>query len=160
MERADWWLNLHGLVEKPVTLDWTQFMALEQFANTSEFHRVTTWSQFDMEFSGVDGDEEAFDDDEFAEDFDDEMDEVFEAEDEDEFEAGKSQVGFAAPAGPAARSIEAPWGAAVTAGVAIGSAFSAVGAFAGFELVRTMWMWFQPGGGESSFLLFIGGFFG
>ena len=37
-ERADWRLNLHGLVEKPVTLDWTQFMALEQFADTSEFH--------------------------------------------------------------------------------------------------------------------------
>ena len=28
-------------------------MALEQFANTSEFHRVTTWSQFDMEWPGI-----------------------------------------------------------------------------------------------------------
>jgi hypothetical protein len=44
--------------------------------------------------------------------------------------------------------------------VIIGSLFSVVGAFAGFELVRTMWMWFQPGGGESAFLQMIGGLFG
>jgi hypothetical protein len=69
-------------------------------------------------------------------------------------------VGFKAPAGAAMRSREAPWGAAVTTGVALGSAFSAVGAFAGFELVRTMWLSFQPGGSESGFLLFIGGLFG
>ncbi len=30
VERADWRLNLHGLAEKPVTLDWTKFMGLEQ----------------------------------------------------------------------------------------------------------------------------------
>jgi len=28
-------------------------MALPQFSDTSDFHCVTTWSQFDMEFSGV-----------------------------------------------------------------------------------------------------------
>ena len=42
VERADWRLNLHGLAAKPVTLDWTQFMGLEQFADTSDFHCVTT----------------------------------------------------------------------------------------------------------------------
>ena len=42
--RADWRLNLHGLVENPVTVVWTQFMALEQFADTSDFHCVTTSS--------------------------------------------------------------------------------------------------------------------
>ena len=122
----------------------------------------------DMEFPSVEadfGDEEAFDDDEFGDDFagdfdDDEIDDVFEAEDEDEFDAGESQVGFKAPAGAVMRSREAPWGAAVTTGVALGSAFSAVGAFAGFELVRTMWLSFQPGGSEFGFLLFIGGLFG
>jgi DMSO/TMAO reductase YedYZ molybdopterin-dependent catalytic subunit len=38
VESVDWRLNLHGLVENPATLDCTQFMALEQFADTSEFH--------------------------------------------------------------------------------------------------------------------------
>ena len=33
--RADWRLKIHGLVENPVTLDWEQFMALEQFAATA-----------------------------------------------------------------------------------------------------------------------------
>jgi DMSO/TMAO reductase YedYZ molybdopterin-dependent catalytic subunit len=51
--RADWRLKIHGLVENPVTLDWEQFMALEQFADTSDFHCVTTWSQYDMEWRGV-----------------------------------------------------------------------------------------------------------
>jgi hypothetical protein len=85
---------------------------------------------------------------------------VFEADDDDGFESGQSQVGgFVVPAGASA-AVEAPWGAGVTTGVIIGSLFSAVGAFAGFELVRTMWMWFQPGGGESDFLQMIGGLFG
>ncbi|MDC0142919.1 molybdopterin-dependent oxidoreductase [Verrucomicrobia bacterium] len=51
--QADWRLKIHGLVENPVTLDWEQFMALEQFADTSDFHCVTTWSQYDMEWRGV-----------------------------------------------------------------------------------------------------------
>lgn len=50
---VDWRLKIHGLVENPVTLDWEQFMALEQFADTSDFHCVTTWSQYDMEWRGV-----------------------------------------------------------------------------------------------------------
>jgi len=48
-----WELKVHGKVEKPVTLDWQQFMALPQFADVSDFHCVTTWSQFDMQFAGV-----------------------------------------------------------------------------------------------------------
>ena len=51
--QADWRLKIHGLVEKPVTLDWEQFMALEQSADTSDFHCVTTWSQYDKEWRGV-----------------------------------------------------------------------------------------------------------
>ena len=51
--QADWRLKIHGLVENPVTLDWEQFMALEQFADISDFHCVTTWSQYDMEWRGV-----------------------------------------------------------------------------------------------------------
>jgi DMSO/TMAO reductase YedYZ molybdopterin-dependent catalytic subunit len=50
---AEWRLKIHGHVENPVTLDWQQFLALPQFKDISDFHCVTTWSQFDMEFKGV-----------------------------------------------------------------------------------------------------------
>lgn len=48
-----WELKVHGQVENPVTLNWEQFMALPQFRDVSDFHCVTTWSQFDIEFEGV-----------------------------------------------------------------------------------------------------------
>src|SRR5262245_8867539 len=48
-----WELKIHGQVENPVTLSWKDFMALPQFADTSDFHCVTTWSQFDMKWTGV-----------------------------------------------------------------------------------------------------------
>lgn len=48
-----WSLRLHGQVENPVTLTWEQFMALPSFRDVSDFHCVTTWSQFDMEWEGV-----------------------------------------------------------------------------------------------------------
>ena len=51
--REEWRLTIRGHVENPVTLDWGQFMALEQFKDTSDFHCVTTWSQFDMHWEGV-----------------------------------------------------------------------------------------------------------
>jgi DMSO/TMAO reductase YedYZ molybdopterin-dependent catalytic subunit len=49
----NWELKIHGKVENPVTLNWQQFMALPQFNNVSDFHCVTTWSRFDIEFQGV-----------------------------------------------------------------------------------------------------------
>ena len=48
-----WELKVHGHVENPVTLNWNAFLALPQFRDTSDFHCVTTWSQFDMEWAGV-----------------------------------------------------------------------------------------------------------
>jgi DMSO/TMAO reductase YedYZ molybdopterin-dependent catalytic subunit len=48
-----WELKIDGLVENPVTLNWQQFLALPQFKDVNDFHCVTTWSQFDMEFEGV-----------------------------------------------------------------------------------------------------------
>lgn len=48
-----WELKIRGEVENPVTLNWQQFMALPQFKNLSDFHCVTAWSRFDMEFEGV-----------------------------------------------------------------------------------------------------------
>ena len=48
-----WELKIHGHVENPVTLTWPQFMDLPQFNDVSDFHCVTTWSQFDMPWTGV-----------------------------------------------------------------------------------------------------------
>lgn len=48
-----WELKIHGLVENPVTLNWKQFLDLPQFKDVSDFHCVTTWSQYDMEWEGV-----------------------------------------------------------------------------------------------------------
>lgn len=48
-----WKLKIHGTVENPVTLSWEQFLALPQFKDASDFHCVTTWSQFDMQWEGV-----------------------------------------------------------------------------------------------------------
>jgi DMSO/TMAO reductase YedYZ molybdopterin-dependent catalytic subunit len=48
-----WELKIHGQVENPMTLNWETFMSLPQFTDVSDFHCVTTWSQFAMEFEGV-----------------------------------------------------------------------------------------------------------
>jgi DMSO/TMAO reductase YedYZ molybdopterin-dependent catalytic subunit len=48
-----WQLSIGGHVENPVTLSWEQFLALPQFRDVSDFHCVTTWSQFDMVWEGV-----------------------------------------------------------------------------------------------------------
>jgi DMSO/TMAO reductase YedYZ molybdopterin-dependent catalytic subunit len=48
-----WKLEVGGLVENPVTLDWQQFMALPQVEDVSDFHCVTTWSKLDVEWKGV-----------------------------------------------------------------------------------------------------------
>src|SRR5262252_3910365 len=48
-----WELKIHGQVENPVVVNWEKFMALPQFRDVSDFHCVTTWSQFDMEWEGV-----------------------------------------------------------------------------------------------------------
>ena len=45
-----WELKIHGHAENPVTLNWEQFLALPQFNDVSDFHCVTTWTQFDMEW--------------------------------------------------------------------------------------------------------------
>ena len=46
-------LKIHGQVENPVSLTWEEFLALPQFVDVSDFHCVTTWSQFDMRWEGV-----------------------------------------------------------------------------------------------------------
>ncbi len=49
----NWELKIRGHVENPITLNWQEFLALPQFKDVSDFHCVTTWSQFDMTWEGV-----------------------------------------------------------------------------------------------------------
>ncbi len=53
IDTAVWTLEIGGLVDNPVTLDWKQFMALPQVEDESDFHCVTTWSRFDNRWTGV-----------------------------------------------------------------------------------------------------------
>jgi DMSO/TMAO reductase YedYZ molybdopterin-dependent catalytic subunit len=48
-----WQLQVGGLVETPVTLDWAAFMALPQTQSRSDIHCVTTWSRYDNDWAGV-----------------------------------------------------------------------------------------------------------
>ena len=49
----DWQLQIGGLVESSLTLDWEGLMALPQVETTSDFHCVTTWSKYDCAWGGV-----------------------------------------------------------------------------------------------------------
>ena len=53
VEQRNWKLEIGGLVENAVTLDWEQFLALPQADDVSDFHCVTTWSRFDNHWQGV-----------------------------------------------------------------------------------------------------------
>lgn len=50
---ADWSLEIGGLCERPLRLDWQAFQALPQVEEKSDFHCVTTWSRFDNLWRGV-----------------------------------------------------------------------------------------------------------
>jgi DMSO/TMAO reductase YedYZ molybdopterin-dependent catalytic subunit len=49
----EWRLEIAGLVENPLTLDWKAFLALPQVDDVSDFHCVTTWSRYDNQWRGV-----------------------------------------------------------------------------------------------------------
>ena len=53
ISQSEWRLQITGLVENPVTLDWPSLMALSQEEKTSDFHCVTTWSKYDCRWRGV-----------------------------------------------------------------------------------------------------------
>ena len=53
VSEENWRLKINGEVENPVDLKLEEFLKLESFTDVSDFHCVTTWSQFDMEFGGV-----------------------------------------------------------------------------------------------------------
>src|ERR1043165_2445679 len=46
-------LEIAGLVENPLTLTWSDFLALPQADDMSDFHCVTTWSRLDNHWRGV-----------------------------------------------------------------------------------------------------------
>lgn len=48
-----WRLDVAGEVHNPLTLTWTDFMALPQVDDVSDFHCVTTWSRYDNHWRGV-----------------------------------------------------------------------------------------------------------
>jgi DMSO/TMAO reductase YedYZ molybdopterin-dependent catalytic subunit len=50
---AEWRLEVDGLVERPLSLSWDDFLALPQVEDVSDFHCVTTWSRFDNRWKGV-----------------------------------------------------------------------------------------------------------
>ncbi|MEO6316466.1 MAG: molybdopterin-dependent oxidoreductase [Chitinophagaceae bacterium] len=53
VELNNWQLVVDGAVDHPVTLNWADFMALPQAADTSDFHCVTTWSKLNVNWKGV-----------------------------------------------------------------------------------------------------------
>ncbi|CAN7666073.1 sulfite oxidase-like oxidoreductase [Ensifer sp. 1H6] len=48
-----WRLDVTGLVEQRLSLDWTAFKALPQSDSLSDIHCVTTWSRYDNRWQGV-----------------------------------------------------------------------------------------------------------
>jgi len=53
VDTATWRLDVDGLVEMPVALDWAAFMALPQVEDVSDIHCVTQWSRYDNRWQGV-----------------------------------------------------------------------------------------------------------
>jgi DMSO/TMAO reductase YedYZ molybdopterin-dependent catalytic subunit len=53
VDRSAWKLEVGGLVDNPVTLDWDAFIALPQVDDVSDFHCVTSWSRYDNHWRGV-----------------------------------------------------------------------------------------------------------
>jgi DMSO/TMAO reductase YedYZ molybdopterin-dependent catalytic subunit len=51
--RETWKLEVTGLVENPVILNWDTLLALPQVEDVSDFHCVTTWSRYDNHWGGV-----------------------------------------------------------------------------------------------------------
>jgi DMSO/TMAO reductase YedYZ molybdopterin-dependent catalytic subunit len=50
---AEWRLEITGAVENPRTFTWEEFNGLPRFEDVSDFHCVTTWSKFDVRWTGV-----------------------------------------------------------------------------------------------------------
>jgi DMSO/TMAO reductase YedYZ molybdopterin-dependent catalytic subunit len=53
VDPSSWTLEVGGLVDNPFTLTWSDFLALPQVEDISDFHCVTTWSRYDNRWGGV-----------------------------------------------------------------------------------------------------------
>gem|GEM_PF-22622 len=53
LDTATWTFRVEGLVRTPTTWNWDEIHALPASAYEGDIHCVTTWSKFDMTFSGV-----------------------------------------------------------------------------------------------------------
>src|SRR5829696_7778339 len=53
LDTATWTFMVEGLVENPVTWTWDEIHALAPSEFAGDIHCVTTWSKFDVHFSGV-----------------------------------------------------------------------------------------------------------
>jgi DMSO/TMAO reductase YedYZ molybdopterin-dependent catalytic subunit len=49
----EWQLTIDGACHQPLSLSFSDFMALEQVTDTSDFHCVTTWSRLNLNWRGV-----------------------------------------------------------------------------------------------------------
>lgn len=50
---AVWRFRVQGEVEQPLSLSWAEFTALPKAEQVSDFHCVTTWSKYDVRWTGV-----------------------------------------------------------------------------------------------------------
>ena len=50
---SNWQVRIFGLVEHELKLDWQTFKTMPQVNSRSDFHCVTHWTQFDLEWEGV-----------------------------------------------------------------------------------------------------------
>jgi DMSO/TMAO reductase YedYZ molybdopterin-dependent catalytic subunit len=50
-----WRLDVGGLVETPLSWNWTEFRAQPRFRDVSDMHCVTAWSRFDNHWEGISG---------------------------------------------------------------------------------------------------------
>ena len=53
VDTKDWSLEISGLVQNQLTLDWNQFTDLEKITVNSPFHCVTQWSRMENKWEGV-----------------------------------------------------------------------------------------------------------
>jgi DMSO/TMAO reductase YedYZ molybdopterin-dependent catalytic subunit len=49
----DWTITVDGLVDRPTTWTWDEVRELPRSTYTGDIHCVTTWSKFDISFTGV-----------------------------------------------------------------------------------------------------------
>lgn len=53
IDPAAWRFHVRGLVDRPLSLDWSELQALPQEETLCDIHCVTRWSRFDNVFRGV-----------------------------------------------------------------------------------------------------------